>query len=426
MSRSCYVHGWRIVAAYLLLSVLGCSSSSLPGLPASPPTSSRQDGALRCGRLLRCGSSSAALQSFMRWPGLIDRDGFLVDTYEVVDGCEPRRGLFLRRKFMPIPARMRVRQVPGDGSCMFHSITATLAKVQNGTHHSMDIKVLREHSSWLRRVAVDLFEQEPSRTLLMEGVERITARDLLSTAADQYNIPPEVYCRQMRRTTEWGGGPEIVVLANILQRPIHIYELDVKPAPDSTSSAPEGSGASLTEAKQGTWRLRRIACFGSPQFDHAQGGPIHILSADSRFPDLRPGEQLQYGNHFLALFPAGVDGKELHSGTVSNSRSARRRHHSDVSESFPDKGRKDRDAAVPSKEVEFRGSGGCSGAGCDGTDISNGSPSHDRTTDSDPGSNDLLPGETTPNNKHHRRSPVALLSRAMGSWLGSGWAFKGA
>jgi len=44
-----------------------------------------------------------------------------------------------------------------------------------------------------------------------------------------------------------------------------------------------------------------MACFGSPKYDRKEA--IHILSADSRFPDLQPGQQLSSGNHFLALFP---------------------------------------------------------------------------------------------------------------------------
>jgi hypothetical protein len=47
--------------------------------------------------------------------------------------------------------------------------------------------------------------------------------------------------------------------------------------------------------------LRRMACFGLPKFDRRPA--LHILSADSRFPDLQPGEQLAAGNHFLAVFP---------------------------------------------------------------------------------------------------------------------------
>jgi len=45
-----------------------------------------------------------------------------------------------------------------------------------------------------------------------------------------------------------------------------------------------------------------MACFGSPKFDRSPA--LHILSADSRFPDVTPGEQLESGNHFLAIFPS--------------------------------------------------------------------------------------------------------------------------
>ncbi len=59
--------------------------------------------------------------------------------------------------------------------------------------------------------------------------------------------------------------------------------------------------------------LRRMACFGSPRYDRRE--PLHILSADSRFPDVEPKRIRRVGNHFLALFPVtkkgvagGVDG----------------------------------------------------------------------------------------------------------------------
>ena len=51
-----------------------------------------------------------------------------------------------------------------------------------------------------------------------------------------------------------------------------------------------------------------MACFGSPKFDRRPA--LHILSADSRFPDLRPGEQLAAGNHFLAVFPVPDENDE--------------------------------------------------------------------------------------------------------------------
>ena len=54
--------------------------------------------------------------------------------------------------------------------------------------------------------------------------------------------------------------------------------------------------------------LRRMACFGSPKYDRHEA--LHILSADSRFPDLSPGKQVESGNHFLAMFPEEKKGKQ--------------------------------------------------------------------------------------------------------------------
>ena len=47
-----------------------------------------------------------------------------------------------------------------------------------------------------------------------------------------------------------------------------------------------------------------MACFGSPKFDRRE--PLHILSADSRFPDVEPRRIRKVGNHFLALFPVNT------------------------------------------------------------------------------------------------------------------------
>jgi hypothetical protein len=55
--------------------------------------------------------------------------------------------------------------------------------------------------------------------------------------------------------------------------------------------------------------LRRMACFGSPKFDRRE--PLHILSADSRFPDIEPRKIRKVGNHFLALFPVEDERKNL-------------------------------------------------------------------------------------------------------------------
>ena len=115
------------------------------------------------------------------------------------------------------------------------------------------------------------------------------ARDLIETAASPYGCSAEEYCETMRKESFWGGGPEVVALCNLLKRPIHIYEL-------------------YPYKKNREFRLRRMACFGSPKFDRNEA--LHILSADSRFPDVTPGKQLAAGNHFLAVFPSGMRNKD--------------------------------------------------------------------------------------------------------------------
>eukprot|EP00560_Eucampia_antarctica_P002539 CAMPEP_0197840812 /NCGR_PEP_ID=MMETSP1437-20131217/45823_1 /TAXON_ID=49252 ORGANISM="Eucampia antarctica, Strain CCMP1452" /NCGR_SAMPLE_ID=MMETSP1437 /ASSEMBLY_ACC=CAM_ASM_001096 /LENGTH=337 /DNA_ID=CAMNT_0043450477 /DNA_START=270 /DNA_END=1283 /DNA_ORIENTATION=- len=180
-----------------------------------------------------------------------------------------------------------VRQVPGDGNCLFHSLSTCLAHAINGTHRHMssvqDLKDLQAYSSMLRKLAVRTLENG-NKKLFLQGKEYLLARDLVEAAAAQYDMTGEQYCQLMKRDCYWGGGPEIVALCNVLQRPIHVYELV------------------LSTHNQTHFCLRRMACFGSPKFD-SKGEPLCILSADSRFPDVTPGRQLASGNHFLALFP---------------------------------------------------------------------------------------------------------------------------
>jgi hypothetical protein len=223
----------------------------------------------------------------------------------------------------------------------------------------MDIEPLRWHSDRLRQMAVDFFEGRGSRQFYLSGRDKMTCEEMLAAMSEQYDKTPQKYLDDMRKPSEWGGGPEIVALANILRRPIHVYELqdaregcnndksngggaslaeDGASRPQSrsvsaTSTTASGDGrrvvvgtgsSSISSGNGGSgrggapialtsqsgvalavnkgWKLRRIACFGSPRYDHCHAA-LHILSADSRFPDVRPGDQLAEGNHFLALFP---------------------------------------------------------------------------------------------------------------------------
>ena len=168
--------------------------------------------------------------------------------------------------------------------CLFHSISTCLAYAENGTHIDLrdpeNLQWLYENSARLRKLAVDCLEKKRNQLVFLQGNEHLKAQDLVEAAASQYGISGSEYCDLMRQDSYWGGGPEIVALCNVLRRPIHIYELHVQ---------------------NNQFFLRRMACFGSPKFDGKQA--LHILSADSRFPDLTPGKQLTSGNHFLAMFP---------------------------------------------------------------------------------------------------------------------------
>jgi len=241
----------------------------------------------------------------------IDENGFLIPTYKRISG-EWEKEVKLRKKdrisLHNSPAT--IRQVPGDGNCLFHSISTCYAHAINGTHLDMrspdTMEWLYRHSTKLRQLAVDCLE-ERRKVLFLQGPEYLNAKDLVETAAAQYGISGNEYCDLMRQESYWGGGPEIVALCNVLQRPIHVYELYV-PEDKQDEITRKGNRnrnvatIDVSPPISTPFVLRRMACFGSPKFDRSPA--LHILSADSRFPDVTPGEQLESGNHFLAIFPS--------------------------------------------------------------------------------------------------------------------------
>eukprot|EP00574_Skeletonema_japonicum_P010022 CAMPEP_0201720300 /NCGR_PEP_ID=MMETSP0593-20130828/5295_1 /ASSEMBLY_ACC=CAM_ASM_000672 /TAXON_ID=267983 /ORGANISM="Skeletonema japonicum, Strain CCMP2506" /LENGTH=283 /DNA_ID=CAMNT_0048210925 /DNA_START=519 /DNA_END=1370 /DNA_ORIENTATION=- len=133
--------------------------------------------------------------------------------------------------------------------------------------------------------------------------------ELLSTASSQYGISPEEYCELMMQDSYWGGGPEIVALCAVLRRPIHVYELvplvdggeSGVTVSDSNGGQQQREETMYKDPTSNQFCLRLLATFGSPKFDSKE--PLHILSADSRFPDVDPKCALKDGNHFLAMFP---------------------------------------------------------------------------------------------------------------------------
>jgi len=221
----------------------------------------------------------------------IDEDGFLSKKYrrlpsESEVGRDAIEGIHHKSKLETNP--VRCRQVPGDGNCLFHSLVVCLNWVEEGKHYCYkDYDALRRLSLQLREKAVDYLSSKPKRKLYLQGDEYIRADELVKAAAAPFNVSPEKYCETMRQESYWGGGPEIAALCNLLRRPIHVYEL-------------------YSHGKQ-EFCFRRMAYLGSPRFDRKEA--LHILSADSRFPDVTPGKQAAMGSHFLALFPHVVTRK---------------------------------------------------------------------------------------------------------------------
>jgi len=259
----------------------------------------------------------------------IDSDGFLSEHHWRIRG-DWEMELNIRGKYGPkshntksfekVP--MIIRQVPGDGNCLFHSLSVGLSVVEEGRHidlpggdpvpsNNKNMRkmgpLLHARSALLRKKAVDVFSAslqgtKKDKLLFLQGEEYRTTSELLELAAKDYNLNGEEYCNLMVKDGYWGGGPEIVALCNVLKRPIHVYELAtiyLKPADAKSSNS---NFFRNIDTGKPQFRLRRIACFGSPRFDRKE--PLYILSVDSRFPDLLPGQEASRGNHFLSMFPA--------------------------------------------------------------------------------------------------------------------------
>jgi hypothetical protein len=278
-------------------------------------------------------------------------------------------------RFQKLEEPVYIRQVPGDGNCLFHSIAVSLTLLSNRTHVDMnslpstsstdssskndayirgtktkrqpykeyvhDLKHLHHYSRYLRLAAVSKLAQNPRKLLFLQGNEYLRARDLVSAAAAQYGMTADEYCELMKEESYWGGGPEICALCNFLKRPIHVYELcndwdeeddkdsddngvDNKNVNDNGDENDDRYGDDARLKCNANFRLRRMACFGSPKFDRNEA--LHILSADSRFPDITPGKQLLSGNHFLAIFPESIVDSVNGNMNVKNGIEARKRH----------------------------------------------------------------------------------------------------
>jgi len=186
------------------------------------------------------------------------------------------------------PREFYVRQVPGDGSCLFHAMATCIKFIASTGSKQLYNDLLfdskmKKISSKLRQIAVGVLSNLENITLYMENNETINNKELLVQVADYYNSTTDDYCLQMLKKKTWGGGPEIVAISNYIKRPIYVYELCSK------------------HKNHGNFKLKICAKFGCPIFD--KKNPLYILCADGRFPNIKLGEEKSSGDHFLALFP---------------------------------------------------------------------------------------------------------------------------
>lgn len=121
------------------------------------------------------------------------------------------------------PQEFYIRQVPGDGACLFNALASCIVYKISQKHFAFE-KNMEKVSAYLRELAVKVLSSD-NTSFHMEKGEYINSSELLAMTAEHYNITKEKYCLQMLKKSTWGGGPEIVALCNYMKRPIHVYEL---------------------------------------------------------------------------------------------------------------------------------------------------------------------------------------------------------
>lgn len=156
-----------------------------------------------------------------------------------------------------------VRQVPGDGGCLFHAIASWITFIKFRSHVKFDWRT-RRISNELRKVAAKMLLS--NQTLYIENDDFMTAYTLLDVVSMQYNISQYDYCRIMLDSKTWGGGPEIIAISNHLKCPIYIYQLNTTECGNS---------------KRMRFCLTLFTKVGSPRFDNVE--PLHLLCCDGRY-----------------------------------------------------------------------------------------------------------------------------------------------
>ena len=190
-----------------------------------------------------------------------------------------------------------MRNVPGEGDCMFLAVAlAAAASMGLGGNDTL----LRAISRETREVVAQVLES--SGNLYIADDRICPASDLLKSAANGEGLDSKQYLELLRKEGInggiQGGGPELTVLANVLRRPISIYELyhdkENKESTESTSnyqqieckgtfgndlfSDPSYAIPDAAVLSVSTWRIKQNSGPTHASCTHSQMSPCQTLS----------------------------------------------------------------------------------------------------------------------------------------------------
>eukprot|EP00980_Cylindrotheca_fusiformis_P014854 scaffold4050_cov55-Cylindrotheca_fusiformis.AAC.6 len=138
-----------------------------------------------------------------------------------------------------------LRNVPGDGDCMFLAVALAAATSMGlGGNNAL----LRAISQETRHVVAQVLESSSSSSkkkhLYIANGRLCSTNDLLQQATREVGLKDDdtdQYLKLLRTEGSkggiQGGGPELTVLANVLRRPISIYELAAQPLSSNSKNA---------------------------------------------------------------------------------------------------------------------------------------------------------------------------------------------
>mmetsp|Transcript_27015 Transcript_27015/g.45333 ORF Transcript_27015/g.45333 Transcript_27015/m.45333 type:complete len:179 (+) Transcript_27015:24-560(+) len=121
-----------------------------------------------------------------------------------------RGGFELEASASPLSseADLEVHKIIGDGRCLFRAVARGLA-INRG--QSMDVAKETTSADELRNRVADAL---PSYRKMFEEFSVLEGHDF------------DDYASRIRHPAAWGGEPELLILADILETPIHVYIRD--------------------------------------------------------------------------------------------------------------------------------------------------------------------------------------------------------